>query len=220
MTDASPSRVALYVRVSSADQNAASQLARLREKIPSTPAPYEFVDDGVSGSLSSRPAFDTLRGLIRAGGVDVVAAAKLDRLGRSAKAVLEFFEEAEQHGVRVILTDQSIDTGTPSGKLVRTILAGVAEFEGDLIRERTRQAMDAFKKGTRTTSSGRPVGRPRRLTPEIVDRIRDLRLTGLKWREIAVRVHLPAGTVRKALPTAKARVENPLERIRTPPTAS
>ena len=81
--------------------------------------------------------------------------------------------------------------------MVRTILAALAELEADLIAERTREAMAAFKAGTRTTRSGRPVGRPRKVTSEIQSRVAELRASGLKWREVAVRVHLPVGTLRK-----------------------
>jgi DNA invertase Pin-like site-specific DNA recombinase len=199
-----PTAVAVYARVSTGDQNVASQLARLWSSgafNPTLDQTHTFVDDGVSGSLDSRPAFDRLRDDIRAGAVDVVVAAKLDRIGRSAKTVLEFFDLCEQHGARVVLVDQSIDTGTPAGRLVRTMMAGVAEFEGDLIRERTQQAMTSFKNGTRKTRSGRPVGRPRRVTPEVLQRIREERAKGLTWSIVAQHVGIPAGTCRKVGPT-------------------
>lgn len=203
-------RVGIYARVSTSDQDVTAQLARLRAApaLASATEVYEFVDDGVSGSLDSRPAFDRLREQIQARAVDIVVSSKLDRLGRSAKAVLEFFDLAESRGVRVLLADQAIDTATPAGRLLRTVMAAVAEFEGDLIRERTQHAMDAFKAGLRRTSTGRPVGRPRKVTPDLVDRVRELRGQGLKWREIAIRVHLPTGTVRKALRPSKPSVEN------------
>ena len=74
---------------------------------------------------------------------------RMDRVARSVRTGLEFFAEAEAAGVRIIVTDQSIDTATPAGRLTRTILAGVAEFEGELIRERTQIAMDAICSGAR-----------------------------------------------------------------------
>ena len=102
-----------------------------------------------------------------------------------------------------MVLDQHIDTATPIGRMVRTVLAAMAELEADLIRERTQEAMDAFKTGARTTRSGRPVGRPAVLTPELLGRIRELRETpdpkGKRrtWGQIAKVVHHPAGSLKK-----------------------
>lgn len=207
-TSAALRRVALYGRVSTSDQDVGSQLARLRSFIDgaatdTTRGPVEYVDDGVSGSLDSRPAFDRLRDEIRADGFDVVVAAKLDRLGRSARSVLDFFNLCEQHAVRVVLVDQAIDTATPAGRLLRTVMAAVAEFEADIIRERTRDAMAAFKAGTRVPK-GR-VGRKPVVTPELVAQIRALRdERGLQWSAIARTVHHPSSSCRKWYSAARA----------------
>lgn len=83
---------------------------------------------------------------------------KLDRLGRSARAILEFFNEADAHGARVVALDQAIGASTPVRHLVRTVLAAMAELEADLIAERTREAMAAIKEGLRPTKSGKPPG--------------------------------------------------------------
>jgi putative DNA-invertase from lambdoid prophage Rac len=227
VTDPS-TRVAIYARVSTSDQDVDAQLVRLREadrRIHATGNHFatDDADAGVSGRTDSRPAFDRLREEIRAGHLDVVIAAKLDRLGRSAKAVLEFFDLCEEHHVRVVLTDQAIDTGTPVGRLLRTVMAAVAEFEADLIRERTQQAMDALGAGTRKTRSGKPVGRPRRLTPEVVQRIREERSKGLKWTVVAQRVGIPAGTCRKVGPAPRSdnpRAGNPSPEFKAPASAS
>ena len=191
---------AIYARVSTEDQSVEQQLDRLRKAAPGA---MEYVDAGWSGKAADRPSFKRMREEVAAKRIDTVYTVKLDRLGRSVANILEFFQEMESAGARVIILDQSIDTSTPMGKLLRTILAAVAELEADLISERTQAAMDAFKNGTRKTKTGRPVGRPRKVTPDLARRIHDLRQSGLKWREIALRVHLPAGTCRKvALPQA------------------
>lgn len=191
---------AIYARVSTEDQSVEQQLDRLRKAAPGA---MEYVDAGWSGKASDRPSFKRMREEVAAKRIDTIYTVKLDRLGRSVANILEFFQEMESAGARVVILDQSIDTSTPMGKLLRTILAAVAELEADLISERTQAAMDAFKNGTRKTKTGRPVGRPRKVTPDLARRIHDLRQSGLKWREIALRVHLPAGTCRKvALPRA------------------
>lgn len=193
---------AIYARVSTEDQSVGPQLDRLRAATSDIVSP--FVDDAVSGRLEHRPAFDLLREKIRTGEVDVVYVTKLDRLGRSAKAILDFFREAEDRGCRVVVLDQAIDTSTPVGRLVRTVLAAMAELEADLIRERTQDAMRAIKEGRRGTRSGKPPGRPRRLTPEKAAEIRALRYPdrgeGLPWKAIARRVGLPWSTCAKVRP--------------------
>ena len=171
---------AVYARVSTEDQSVVTQvdsLVRHTDDLGFTiPARQMYADTGVSGRVDSRPEFDRLRETIRSRGVDVVLVTKLDRIARSVRTALQFFGEAEAVGIRIIVTEQAIDTATPAGRLTRTILAGVAEFEGELIRERTQVAMDAIRSGRRSTRSGRPVGRPRRVTPG--DRLKSRRTSG------------------------------------------
>jgi DNA invertase Pin-like site-specific DNA recombinase len=194
-------RAGIYARVSTLEQSLTTQIETLRTSAVAlgfdVPPGHSYADGGVSGRADSRPEFDRLREAIRSRSIDVVLVTKLDRIARSVQTALDFFAEAEEAGVRIIFTDQAIDTATPAGRLTRTILAGVAEFEGDLIRERTQVAMDAIRSGSRKTRSGRPVGRPRRVTPEIVDRIKTARADGLTWNETAQRVGLPAETCRR-----------------------
>jgi DNA invertase Pin-like site-specific DNA recombinase len=192
---------AIYARVSTGSQVVGQQLDRLRAVVAGA---VEYVDDGVSGRAGSRPAFDRLRVSIRAGEISAVYAVKLDRLGRSAKSILEFFELAESREVRVVLVDQQIDTSTPVGRLVRTVLAAMAELEADLAAERTQDTMDAFKSGARTPKA--PVGRPRRVTPELADRCDVLRRQKFTWAEIARRTGLKAETCRRAVWQLRKRV--------------
>jgi DNA invertase Pin-like site-specific DNA recombinase len=177
------------------------------------------VDDAVSGRLFSRPAFDRLRSAVEGGEVHEVYVCKIDRLGRSAKGILEFFDFCEAHDVRVVVTDQGIDTATPIRRFFRTVAAAFAELEADLARERTRDAMVAFKAGTRKTRSGKPVGRPRVLTDELLRRIHELRDTprddGKRrtWGQIARMVHHPAGSLKKWYAASRSdfpRVINPV----------
>jgi DNA invertase Pin-like site-specific DNA recombinase len=196
-----------YARTSTIEQHVQTQVARLRAaaagmgiELPDT---CILTDDGVSGRGAERPAFDRLRAEIRSGNVGTVLAVKLDRLGRSTKELLSFFELCEQRGTRVIVTDQSIDTSSPVGRLTRTILGAVAEFELDLIQSRTQEAMDALKSGVRKTRSGRPVGRPRIYDAAFATRVRELRDTPTpdgrrrQWSQIAMMLHRPAGSLRK-----------------------
>ncbi len=200
---------AAYVRVSTADQSSADQLEQLlraaaREGVE-VPEDRRYIDAGVSGRKDSRPAFDRLREAIRSRAVDAVFVTKLDRIARSVRTALAFFLEAETAGVRVVVVDQAIDTGSPVGRLTRTVLAAVAEFEGELIRERTRSAMAAIKNGSRPTRSGRAPGRPQRVFEEEARTIVRLRsqIPPVPYSAIARRVRLPVGTCRRVASLAK-----------------
>jgi putative DNA-invertase from lambdoid prophage Rac len=193
---------AIYARVSTAEQSTEPQVAALRAAAAGlgfvVPSEKVYRDDGLSGSLEDRPAFLALRSAIEKQEISAVFVTKLDRLGRSVAGLLEFYSFAEEAGVRVIVTEQGIDSGTAVGRLLRTILAGIAEFERDLIIDRTQGRMDAIKAGM-PTKSGRPVGRPKRVTPEKVEEARRLRssVPPMGWSQIAQRVGLPAETLRK-----------------------
>lgn len=154
-------RAALYARVSTAEQTPENQLAVLR--------PYgeargwrvvEYVDHGVSGAKDRRPALDAMLGAVRARKVDVVACTKLDRLARSTHHLVGLVQELQALGVDLVVLDQAIDTTTPSGRLLFHVLAAIAEFERDLIRDRVLAGLSRARvKGTR---SGKAIGRPRR----------------------------------------------------------
>lgn len=207
--------LAIYARVSTGKQTVAQQLDRLRSAAPGA---REFVDEAMSGRSEDRPAFLQLRAAIERGEISAVYAVTLDRLGRSARSILEFFELAQLNDVRVVLVDQAVDTSTSAGRVVRTVLAGMAELEADLARERTQEAMDAIKSGDRATRSGKSPGRPRKVQPRHVQQIVELRETRKpngevrEWNEVAKEVQIPASTCRKvysAWLAEKARVVNP-----------
>jgi DNA invertase Pin-like site-specific DNA recombinase len=194
MTD--PPRVALYARVSTSDQSTEGQVRDLLDYAEragwAVPFDLVFKDEGTSGLRSSRPALDRLRALVRDWRVDVVLAVKLDRLGRSVRGVLDFYEEAEAAGVRVVCTSQGFDTSTAVGRLLRDVLSSVAAFERELIVERTRAGL------RRARAEGKHLGRPPRdVSTDTLRRIVELRDAGTSWRGIAQHVRVPAATVRR-----------------------
>ena len=112
-------------------------------------------DEGVSGSVrpEDRPELGRILDKITAG--DVLVAAKLDRLGRSALDVLRLADTARSQGWRLVLLDLGLDSALPVGQFTLTALAAVAQLERDLTAQRTRDALDAARRnGTRL---GRPV---------------------------------------------------------------
>jgi len=150
-------RVALYARVSTIDQRPEIQVESLRSyaQARALEISLEYVDQGVSGAKDRRPALDRLLADARRRRFDVVACVKLDRLARTVHHLTSLAREFEALGIDPVVLDQAIDTGTPAGRLLFHILGSIAEFERDLIRERTVAGMNSLRR------RGARVGRPR-----------------------------------------------------------
>jgi DNA invertase Pin-like site-specific DNA recombinase len=136
---AKPLRVAAYARVSTTGhgQTADNQLLALRSFATARGwTVTEFVDSGQSGKKEKRPQLDAMLAAVKARKVDVVACVKLDRLARSVSHLVRIVHDFDALGVDLVVLDQAIDTTTPSGRLLFHVLASVAEFELDLIRDR------------------------------------------------------------------------------------
>ena len=127
-----PGRKLGYARVSTDDQHPESQETRLRADGCS----HVWTDKGASGAKASRPEWDKLRGELREG--DTLVCVKLDRIGRSVANLDELREWFDANGVTLRVLDQAIDTSTSTGRLMFRLLASIAEFERELIIERTR----------------------------------------------------------------------------------
>jgi DNA invertase Pin-like site-specific DNA recombinase len=184
-------RCALYFRVSTTDQNCEMQLRELREYISRRDWKNagEFVDTGFSGAKAMRPALDRLMADAAQHKFDCIAVYKIDRFGRSVLHLNQQLAALTSYGVRFIATSQSLDTDekNPTSRLLLQILASVAEFEREMIRERTLSGIKAAQ------ASGKIVGRPKRVfrRDEVV-RLRDEE--GLSWRAIGKQLGIPAMT--------------------------
>jgi DNA invertase Pin-like site-specific DNA recombinase len=204
-------RCAIYARVSTTDQNCEMQLRELREYISRREWKIagEYVDTGFSGAKASRPALDCLMADAAKRKFDCIVVYKIDRFGRSVLHLNQQLAALTNHGVRFIATSQNIDTdeSNPAARFLLHILMAAAEFERELIRERSqaglkryRQDYGAGRVGKEVRSrSGKnlPVGRPRRIFDR--HRITELRQTGLSPRQIARQTGLGEGTVRRVL---------------------
>jgi DNA invertase Pin-like site-specific DNA recombinase len=137
-------KVALYARVSTADQDTEIQLVQLREWASrgNHEVFKEYVDEAISGTKTSRPSFDEMLKDMRQFRFQAVAVVKLDRIGRSLQHILSLFDEFNAKGVAFIATTQGIDTfqSNPMSKLFISLLGAFAEFERNLISERTKAA--------------------------------------------------------------------------------
>jgi DNA invertase Pin-like site-specific DNA recombinase len=183
-----PKRAAIYVRVSTGDQNADLQKNELSEYCQWRKMEIvETYSDVMSGAKDRRPALDMLMADARRGKFDVVAVWRFDRFARSTSHLLRALEEFQSLAVDFVSLREAIDTSTPTGKMVFTILASVAELERSTIRERVVAGQKAAKR--RGVRFGRP-------TVEVdTDRALKLRKQGLSWRDISAEVGVPKDTL-------------------------
>jgi DNA invertase Pin-like site-specific DNA recombinase len=185
-------RAGLYCRVSTTSQTAHNQLLALRSFATARGwTVTEFVDHGQSGAKERRPALDALLEAVRTRHVDVVACVKLDRLARSVHHLVAMVREFEALGVDLIVLDQTIDTTTPSGRLLFHVLAAISEFEKDLIRDRVLAGLKRAK------AQGVRLGRPR--TPVDLGRVVQMRAAGASIRGVARALGIAPMSVSRAL---------------------
>ena len=147
-TSSERSRAAIYCRVSTDEQaNQGTSLDSQRTECGHFAASKnwdvvgEFVDEGVSGAKASRPQLDRLVEACRAGAIDVIIVAKLDRFSRSLNHFSTLIADLDDPGVKLASVSESIDTGTLAGELLRNILASFADFERKRIVERTSEGL-------------------------------------------------------------------------------
>ncbi len=225
-----PPRVALYLRVSSEEQDLAGQERDLRAEAERRGWSVVVVyAEKVTGTgRVERDEYERLRQDAQrpVRPFDRVLVWSLDRWSREPSFVraIGSIEELEGLGIRFhSLREPTLDSsedGSPSmaRDLLRAILPVISSFESRRKSERVRVAMRELREGRRRTRSGRAVGRPRRLTPEIVQRIHEERGKGVRWSVVAQHVGIPAGTCRKVGPPPRSdnpRVGNPPPEFRT-----
>lgn len=179
-------RIAMYARVSTNHaQDVGMQLRELREycKRRGWTVVAEYVDRGVSGAKDSRPELNKLMADAHRRQFDVVVVWRFDRFARSVSHLLRALETFDSLGIAFVSLSESIDTSTPAGKMVFTILGAVAELERSLIGERVRAGLrNARAKGIK-------LGRPslRELTMADIRQIRRERRKGATFNQLAQR---------------------------------
>jgi DNA invertase Pin-like site-specific DNA recombinase len=186
-------RAVLYLRTSTSDQNAQTQLYDLRELARQRKLEVirEYRDEGFSGARARRPALDQMMSEARRGGFDIVLVWAADRLARSTRHFLETLDELSRLGVEFVSLRENMDTGGALGRAVITIVSAVAELERSLIRERVRAGM------RRARLEGQRLGRP----PLALDRqeiVRE-RERGLSLGQIAKRHAVSRTTIKRII---------------------
>jgi DNA invertase Pin-like site-specific DNA recombinase len=195
-------RVAIYARVSTANngQDPTMQTRELREYCERRgwTVTSEYVDVGISGTKEKRPELDRLMADAHRRRFDVVAVWRFDRMARSVSHLLRVLETFRALGIEFVSLNEQVDTSTPMGKMVFTVLAAVAELERSLIVERVKAGLRNAR------SKGKTLGRPKRVVD--LGSIKALRAQGVGWKRIAAEMGVGVGTIyRIALGGSKIR---------------
>jgi DNA invertase Pin-like site-specific DNA recombinase len=186
-------RVVIYARVSTKDQSCDLQLRDLRAYCAARgfSVQREYVDSGESGAKDSRPQLNELMDAARKRQFDAVVVWRFDRFARSTKHLLLALEEFRSLGIQFTSYQENIDTTSPLGQALFTIVSAVAQLERDLIRERVSAGIRNAR------ACGKQFGRPRRIVNH--DDVRRLRSEGASLRQIAAKLGVGYGTVRLSL---------------------
>jgi DNA invertase Pin-like site-specific DNA recombinase len=185
-------RAAIYARVSTNNgQDPGMQTRELREYCQrrTWEVEGEYVDAGVSGAKDSRPEMNKLLADAHRRQFDAVIVWKFDRFARSVSHLLRALETFQALGIEFVSLTEGVDTSTPAGKMVFTVLGAVAELERSLIRERVKAGLRNAK------AKGKHVGRPKLSLDG--SQIARLRSQGLSWLTIGKRLGVGEGTVRR-----------------------
>jgi DNA invertase Pin-like site-specific DNA recombinase len=189
-------RAALYARVSTSNngQDPEVQLRELREYCERRgwALASEYVDVGISGTKVKRPELDRLLADAHRRRFDAVVVWKFDRFARSVSHLLRALETFQSLGIEFVSLTEGVDTSTPMGKMVFTVLGAVAELERSLIVERVKAGLRNAR------AKGKRLGRPRRLVD--VSRVAMLRSQGIGWRDIAGQLGVGVGTLYRLAP--------------------
>lgn len=184
-----------YARVSTRDQKPHLQLDALREA-----GCERIFEETAGGSKRERPELQAALDFMRSG--DTLVIWKLDRLARSTRQLLETVERLLKQGIGLKTLTQDIDTTTAGGRLIFTVFGAIAEFEQEIIRERTCAGLDAAR------ARGRKGGRPRVLSEKDLKEARAL-LTDpdITVEDVARRLGVGSSTLYRYLPAARQSVQ-------------
>ncbi len=186
-------RIGIYARVSTKDQSCELQIRDLRAYSAARGFDLvrEYVDVGQSGAKDSRPELNILMDDARKRQFDIIIVWRFDRFARSTKHLLAALEEFRSLGIQFISYQENVDTSTPLGQALFTIVSAVAQLERDLIRERVSAGIRNAR------ANGKKLGRPKTLVDQA--QVRQLKEQGHSLQQIATNLGIGYGTVRSLL---------------------
>lgn len=187
-------RVAIYARVSTTHhgQDVSLQTRELQQfaQARGWTVAGEYIDAGVSGAKDSRPELNRLMADAHKRRFDVVCVWRFDRFARSVSHLLRALETFKSLGIEFVSFSEQMDTSTPAGKMIFTVLGAVAELERSLTVERVRAGLRNAR------AKGKTLGRPR-VTVDAT-KIASLRASGASWQTITGQLGISAGTAKRA----------------------
>jgi DNA invertase Pin-like site-specific DNA recombinase len=186
-------KIALYARVSTESQDPEVQLLALRAHVVQRgwEIVEEFVDRGYSGAKERRPALDQLMRAAWAGQLQAVLVWRFDRFARSVKHLVTALDTFRGLNIAFVSLQEQLDTSSPMGQAMFTIIGAMAQLERDIIRERVTAGLE------RARARGKRLGRPR--VQVDLETIRQLRADGHSIGAIARRVRCSRATLRRRL---------------------
>lgn len=176
-----------YARVSREDQDLALQVEALKKN-----GCEKIFEEKMSGKLSDRPALKDACSHLREG--DTLVVWKLDRLGRTVKALITLVKDLEDKGIGFRSLTDNIDTSTTSGRFFFHIMASLAQMERELIAERTKAGLEIARK------LGRVGGRKRKMTKSKIDAAKSLFKQGMPAKDVASSIEVSIATLYKWIP--------------------
>jgi DNA invertase Pin-like site-specific DNA recombinase len=184
-------KIALYARVSTTDkgQDPQMQLRELREYCERRKLDIvgEYIDNGISGSKESRPELNRLMADANRRKFDAVLVWKFDRFARSTSHLLKALETFQRLKIDFVSLTEGIDTSTPVGAMVFTILGAVGQMERELIRERIRAGVRNAR------AKGRKLGRPKVMVD--ASAVASMRAAGDSYRAVAAKLGVSVGSI-------------------------
>lgn len=203
-------KVAIYARVSTSDQDESLQLPRLRDFAARNG--WEIVKeytDTATGKNCNRPGWQALMSDARRHDFDRILVVKLDRIMRSIRILIDELEQLNAFGVQIVTLDIGlIDLGNPMSRLTMLIMGSIADWEGEIISERTKEALRAKKE------RGETLGRPAAELP--IHQIALLRLADHSWQDCARQTGICVSTIRNH----RKEIDQEIDNIRTDMYAS
>ena len=197
-----PSRAAIYARVSTTNhgQDVSMQTRDLEQfaQARGWRLVDSYLDVGISGSKDKRPQLDRLMADAHKRRFDIVIVWRFDRFARSVSHLLRALETFNALGIAFVSLSEQMDTTTPTGKMIFTVLGAVAELERSLIVERVRAGLRNAR------AKGKTLGRPRKIVD--ATKIAALRSQGRSWRDIAREVGTNTASARRAVLTCDKNV--------------
>ena len=186
-------RAALYCRVSTNDQKTDMQLTDLRKFSSDRNLSIynEYVDNGISGSIKKRPALDRLMSDAKKKKFDVILVWRFDRFARSSRHLVEALHIFRHLDIQFISYNENIDTGSPLGEAMFTIISAMAQLERDIIRERVKAGLKNAR------NKGKTLGRPK--ADIDLTRAKKMQNDGDSIRSISIKLRIPRTTLIRAL---------------------